>query len=131
MIVPKKINEELSNDPEIAPKLLGKIKSQGIRQMDDSAMTVRIKFKTFPGEQFTIRREVYQRVLNAFKEKGIPFAHRNVTVYLPTEADQPSLGLQQDTGPPAEAGEKRLLEAGAAATLATGAEDGKRKAPLE
>ena len=94
-------------------------------------MTVRIKFKTFPGEQFTIRREVYQRVLNAFKEKGIPFAHRNVTVYLPTEADQSHLDRQQDKGSPADAVHNRLLEAGAAAAIADGGGDDKPKTQLD
>lgn len=31
--------------------LLGKIKSQGVRQMDDSAMIVRVKFKTPPDKK--------------------------------------------------------------------------------
>ena len=84
----KKINQELSMDDEIGPVLLSKIKSQGIKEMDDSAMIIRVKFKTIPGQQFVVRREVFQRIQKKFKENGIDFAHRNVTVYLPPEIPQ-------------------------------------------
>ncbi len=91
----KKINMELEKDEEIGPVLLSKIKSQGVREMDDSAMILRVKFKTKPGEQFVVRREVYRRIQESFREAGIEFAHRNVTVYLPPEdANDPSAGGQ-------------------------------------
>jgi small-conductance mechanosensitive channel len=81
----KKINKKLAKDPEISKVLLGKVKSQGIRELDDSAMIMRVKFKTLPGEQFVIRRHVFHMMQQAFKDAGIEFAHRNVTVYLPPE----------------------------------------------
>lgn len=84
----KKINKALQKDEEIAPGLLGKIKSQGVREMDDSAMIMRVKFKCIPGKQFTLRREVYRRLQESFRENGIEFAHRNVTVYFPTADDK-------------------------------------------
>jgi hypothetical protein len=46
-------------------------------------MIMRVKFKTIPGEQFVVRREVFRMMQEAFHENGIEFAHRNVTVYLP------------------------------------------------
>ena len=76
----KKINMEIKKDPEMEPNLLDKIKSQGARELDDSAMIMRLKFKTIPGEQFVIRREVYRMIQEPFRENGIEFAHRNVTV---------------------------------------------------
>jgi moderate conductance mechanosensitive channel len=54
-----------------------------VREMDDSAMVMRVKYKTKPGDQFAIRKEVYRLMQEAFKEAGIQFAHRNVTVYMP------------------------------------------------
>ncbi len=79
----KKIYKTLKKDEQINPVLLGKIKSQGVRQMDDSAMIMRVKFKTIPGEQFIVRREVYRMIQEKFRENNIEFAHRNVTVYMP------------------------------------------------
>jgi len=101
----KKINKEIEKDPEMGPNLLDKIKSQGVRELDDSAMIMRLKFKTIPGKQFVIRREVYRMIQESFRENGIEFAHRNVTVYMP---------------PDEEAGEhdKKAVQAGAAAAIA-------------
>lgn len=79
----KKIWKEIKKDDELSSALLGKIKSQGVREMDDSAMILRVKFKTVPGGQFMLRRVVFQRIQEKFRENNIEFAHKNVTVYLP------------------------------------------------
>jgi small-conductance mechanosensitive channel len=85
-IIKKKVYQKIAKNPELGPKLLEPIKSQGVREMDDSAMIMRVKYKTKPGDQFAIRKEVYRLMQEAFKEEGIEFAHRNVTVYMPPEA---------------------------------------------
>ena len=43
-------------------------------------MVVGVKFMAVPGQQWTIRRDAYQQIRDAFKENGIEFAQRNVTV---------------------------------------------------
>jgi hypothetical protein len=55
---------------------------------DDSALIVRVKYKTPPGEQFVIRKQVYRLMQQAFQEAGLRFAPRNVTVSLPPEVQQ-------------------------------------------
>jgi small-conductance mechanosensitive channel len=115
----KKISKELQKDEETGSLLLSKIKSQGVREMDDSAMILRIKFKTKPGDQFVVRREVYRRVQERFRKDGIEFAHRNVTVYLPPEVTGTSNGdKQEEYADPGDALDRKLLEAGAAAAAA-------------
>ena len=101
----KKINKKIMKDEEMGPVMLGKLKSQGVRELDDSAMIMRVKFKTVPGEQFVIRREVFRMMQESFREQGIEFAHRNVTVYLPPG---------EEAGTP----DKKAIEAGAAAAIA-------------
>jgi small-conductance mechanosensitive channel len=101
----KRINAAIEKDPEMGPNLLDKVKSQGVRELDDSAMIMRLKFKTIPGEQFVIRREVYRMVQEFFREFGVEFAHRNVTVYMPPD---------EEGGKPDE----KAAEAGAAAAIA-------------
>jgi small-conductance mechanosensitive channel len=116
----KKINKKIQKDEELGPSLLDKIKSQGVREMDDSAMIMRVKFKAVPGEQFILRREVYRQLQEAFRENGIEFAHRNVTVYFPPEPAKESLGPQ--TGSEAaesKALDKKKKEAAAAAAVRT------------
>jgi small-conductance mechanosensitive channel len=126
----KKIGKEFEQHEEIGPVLLSPIKSQGVREMDDSAMILRVKFKTPPGEQFVVRREVYKRIQERFREEGIEFAHRNVTVYLPPEAPQTASGENQDKGAEtASAPDKKLIEAGAAAAIAAAQVDEDAKKP--
>lgn len=105
----KQINKIIQKDEELGPIMLDKVKSQGVREMDDSAMIVRVKFKTVPGEQFVVRREVYRLIQEKFRENGIEFAHKNVTVYIPQadEKDKDDPNLKQ-----------KLLSAGAAAASA-------------
>jgi len=87
----KRIYKELLTDEELGPKLIGKLKSQGVREMDDSAMIMRIKFTTPPGEQFVMRKEILWRLQEAFSKNNIDFAHRNVTVYMPQEDETPKI----------------------------------------
>ena len=118
----KKINKIIMKDEDMGPVMLGKLKSQGVRELDDSAMVMRVKFKTIPGEQFVVRREVFRMMQEAFRENGIEFAHRNVTVYLPPE----------DKGTPADPSDKKLVEAAAAAgAAAIQAEEEAKQAALE
>jgi small-conductance mechanosensitive channel len=113
----KKINMAIAKDPEMGPNLLDKIKSQGVKELDDSAMVMRLKFKTIPGEQFVIRREVFRMIQESFRDNGIEFAHRNVTVYMP---------------PGEEAGEpdKKAAVAGAAAAAASAQAEAEQKKPI-
>ena len=126
----KRIGKELEQHEEIGPVLLSPIKSQGVREMDDSAMILRVKFKTPPGEQFVVRREVYRLIQERFREHGIEFAHRNVTVYLPPEASQTTSGEEQDKGAKtAGAPDKKIIAAGAAAAIAAAQVDEDVKKP--
>ena len=124
----KNISKELEKDPETGPLLLSKIKSQGVREMDDSAMILRVKYKTKPGDQFVIRREVYRRIQERFTAQGIEFAHRNVTVYLPPGVAGAEAAENQEEFPaPGSSLNKKLLEAGAAAAAAVSQADAAEK----
>ena len=96
-LVKKKVYKKILANEKLAPKLMGKLKSQGVRELDDSAMIVRVKYKTPPGEQFAIRKEVYRLMQEAFQEAGLKFAHRNVTVALPPEVQQSLASANSET----------------------------------
>ncbi len=126
----KKIDKEIQENPALAAGLLDKIKSQGVKAMDDSAMIMRVKFKTVPGQQFIVRREVFQRIQQAFREEGIQFAHRNVTVYIPKDessAGTEKEGAGKDTPPSGVPDEKATEQAAAAAALALIQEEEEKK----
>ena len=76
----KKLGQELLEHPEEGPKFLEPLKSQGVYKMEDSAMIIRVKYMTRPGDQFTTRKLVYAKIRELFEKEGIHFAHREVTV---------------------------------------------------
>ncbi len=106
----KSLGQELVNHPTEGMKFLQPLKSQGIYKMEDSAMIIRVKFMTRPGDQWTTRKLVYSRLRELFAENGIKFAHREVTVRLSEH--------ELDALPP----DQREAAAGAALTAVATAE---------
>lgn len=82
----KRINKEIKAIPELAGGMLGDIKSQGVKAMEEYGMRMRIKFMTKPGHQFTIRKLVLAKLRRYFEEEGLQFAYRKVSVALPSDA---------------------------------------------
>ena len=77
----KEISKELEADPELGHALLEPIKSQGVRRMEPTGMVIGLKIVAKPGsEVYLIRREVFQRVRDAFEQNGIHFARPQVLV---------------------------------------------------
>lgn len=78
----KKLGVELLDDPVIGENFIQPLKSQGVIEMQDSAMIIRVKFMTKPGDQWLVRKKVYQEIRELFEREDIHFAHREVTVRL-------------------------------------------------
>ena len=80
----KKIGEEMAADPDYSTDMLQPLKSQGVLATEDSAIVVRAKFTAKPGgNSFVIRRVAYDKIIKAFRDAGIKFAHKEVTVNVP------------------------------------------------
>ena len=78
----KKLGQQLLDDPVIGENFIQPLKSQGVIEMQDSAMIIRVKFMTKPGDQWLVRKRVYEEIRALFEREGIRFAHREVTVRL-------------------------------------------------
>ena len=76
----KELGKELLKDESVGHLFVEPLKSAGVVMMDESAMIVRASFKCHPGEQFQLRRIVYEQVRKMFKEEGIDVAVREVRV---------------------------------------------------
>lgn len=104
----KRIGQEMLADPELGPKFIEPLKSQGIFEIDDDgALVIRVKFMSKPREQFVLRREAFHRIQKAFAADGIAFAKRNVEVNVlsassPTEAAAAGAALAEPTPTPAK-----------------------------
>ena len=93
----KKLGKDLMSHPEVGHMFMQPLKSQGVFKMEDSAMIIRVKFMTKPGEQFMTRKVVYAEIRKLFEENGIEFAHQRVTVHVAeddegsTASDRPNV----------------------------------------
>lgn len=96
----KKLGLEMAEEENLKPLFLQPLKSQGVIQMEDSAMIMRVKFMTRPGDQWGLRRVVFARLRDLFEKEGIRFASREVVVRMAdhkgerelTEAEQEAVG---------------------------------------
>ncbi|WP_139312784.1 mechanosensitive ion channel domain-containing protein [Acuticoccus yangtzensis] len=109
----KKLGQQLLEDPEVGPLFMEPLKSQGVIEMEDSAMILRVKFMTKPGDQFVARRHVYTKIGEMFEREGIEFAHRYVTVR-----------IDPANAPP----EQQQAAAAAAEQILNAEEEGRRRA---
>jgi small-conductance mechanosensitive channel len=88
----KKVGQTMLEDEEFCDDFIRPVKSQGVREITNSVMTIRVKFTAKPGAHFVIRREAYKRITEALRAKGIHYAHRKVIVDMPQQ-------LQNDHSP--------------------------------
>ena len=79
----KKVGQAMLNDEEFGKDFIKPVKSQGVREITNSVMTIRVKFTAQPGTHFVIRREAFKRITEALNNQGIFYAHKKVIVDLP------------------------------------------------
>ncbi len=107
----KKIGAEMMEDETHKDGFLQPFKSQGVFDFDDVGMIIRGKFMAKPGKQFTLRKEIFNRVKAAFKENGIDFARREVRVAIPGLEEAEHLTDDQKAAIGAAAGDAVALQA--------------------
>jgi small-conductance mechanosensitive channel len=76
----KRIGLEMMQNPELAKELLQPLKLQGVADIADNALIVRMKFTARPTKPSWVQREALKRVYKVFGEKGIEFASSTITV---------------------------------------------------
>lgn len=71
------VGSALAEDEEWRNKITEPMSTFGVQQLADSAVIIRVRFKTVAGEQWAIRREYNKRIKAAFDNVGIeiPFPH--------------------------------------------------------
>ncbi|HEV7324590.1 MAG TPA: mechanosensitive ion channel family protein [Bosea sp. (in: a-proteobacteria)] len=76
----KKIGAALLEDPEHGPHFIAQLKMQGVADITDSAIVIRLKFTSKPNHASMLQREALKRVYRGLNEAGVPFASNAVTV---------------------------------------------------
>lgn len=79
----KKTGQRMLDNEEYGEDFIKPVKSQGVREITNSVMTIRVKFTAKPGTHFVIRREAFRLITEALNAQGIYYAHRKVIVDLP------------------------------------------------
>lgn len=86
----KKVGIAMLEDEEFGTNFIQPVKSQGVREITNSVMTIRVKFTAKPGTHFVIRREAYRRITESLKKNGIEYAMKQVVVDVPGLAERKS-----------------------------------------
>jgi len=110
----KQVGIQMLEDEELHDAFIQPLKSQGVHEITNSVMVIRVKFTAKPGKQFLIKREAFRRITEALAARGIHYAHRKVIVDFP-EDDRRERGNRET--------EKKLLEGAAAAVITTPAKE--------
>ncbi len=76
----KKVGQKMLENEEYGKDFIRPVKSQGVREISNSVMTIRVKFTAQPGTHFVIRREAYRLITEALSAQNIHYAHRKVIV---------------------------------------------------
>lgn len=73
--------ENLVQDASFKERIKEPIEIFGLDKFDDSAVVIKARIKTVPGDQWAIGREYRKRLKNVFDKKGIEIPFPHTTVY--------------------------------------------------
>jgi small conductance mechanosensitive channel len=98
MQVMREVGEHLLQDPNFGPKILEPVEILGVDAFTDSAVVVKARLKTAPGQQWAVGREYRRRLKAAFDARGIVFPHRQLS--FDVSAEPLRLRHESPTEPP-------------------------------
>ncbi len=80
--VMREVADELATDPAFASSILAPLEVLGVDAFADSQVTIKVRLKTVPLQQWAVGREYRRRIKKAFDARGIeiPFPHLSVYV---------------------------------------------------
>lgn len=76
----KQLGQAMLEEPELGKEFLQPLKLQGVAEIADSALVVRLKFTARPLKPSWVQRESLKRIYRVFREKGIEFASNAIRV---------------------------------------------------
>ncbi len=76
----KRVGQEMLQDEEFGKEFLLPLKLQGMAEITDNALVVRLKFTVLPSNPSVVQREALKRLHRAFAQDGIEFAAGVITV---------------------------------------------------
>ncbi|MFO7880149.1 MAG: mechanosensitive ion channel family protein [Bacteroidota bacterium] len=94
MEIMKEVSEDMAKDEEFGKKMIDPIEIFGLNEFGDSALVVKARIKTLPGDQWSTGREYRRRLKIAFDSKNIEIPFPHTTVYWGDEISPLSLKME-------------------------------------
>ncbi len=88
--VMQEVAEEMAGDPAYSTDILEPLEVLGVDSFDESQVTIKVRIKTRPLQQWAVGREYRRRVKKAFDANGIEIPFPHLSVYF-GEASRPWL----------------------------------------
>jgi small conductance mechanosensitive channel len=92
----KQTGDELKEDKEFNDKILEPIEIFGLDKFGDSALIIKARFKTKPGEQWAVGREFRKRLKTIFDQRNIEIPFPHTTLYWGEEIDPLKLNISNN-----------------------------------
>ena len=105
--VMRRVGAELQADPAFGDKILQPLEILGVDELGDSAVVLKARFRTRPGDQWAVGREYNHRIKLAFDAEGIeiPYPYRKLVIdSVPSASILGRVNGGQDAGQAAVAG---------------------------
>lgn len=92
----RELGERMREDPEQGPNILEDLEVLGLNEFGDSAVVIRVRFKTRPIKQWGVKRAFNRLIKNRFDELGIeiPFPHQTIYFGVDQEGKAPPAFVQ-------------------------------------
>jgi moderate conductance mechanosensitive channel len=94
MNVMKEVGEEFGTDEEFGKMLIDPLEIFGLDKFDDSAIVIKARLKTKPGQQWAVGRAFRRRLKIAFDKENIEIPFPHTTVYWGEEISPLNLKLE-------------------------------------
>lgn len=97
MNVLREVGNEMEKDPAYSGVILEPLQILGVSDFADSAVIIKVMFKTLPLKQWDVGREFRRRVKKTFDEKGIEIPFPHVTLYMGEAENKGKLVVETET----------------------------------
>ncbi|HQU72287.1 MAG TPA: mechanosensitive ion channel family protein [Calditrichia bacterium] len=100
----REVDEELRADEAFKDKIIEPLEIFGLDAFGDSAVMIKARYQTRPGEQWGIGREYKRRLKAVFDENDIEIPFPHVTLYMGRDknGEAPPLGVENRKAVPSE-----------------------------
>jgi small conductance mechanosensitive channel len=100
LVVMEDTARQLGMDEAFSSKMFGEPEILGVQDLGDSSVTLRLRLKVAPGEQWSVRREYLHRIKQRFDELGIEIPYPHLTLYAgqSKDGDAPAFRIKAPEG---------------------------------